>query len=96
MIHKVQSRLFDEDGRCILIEWVEKALFSRVPLSRQTLNALQKTFKQLIEYQKDSHEKERIVKMLEYTTFVLEKSRGSEDRRDAERKKGSKYHVNHI
>ena len=96
LISRIQFRLFDEEGRFIILDWIERALFSRAPLSKPTLAALQKTLKQLIEYQKDSQEKDRIVKMLEYTTFVLEKSRGTEEKRDTERKKiGSKIIFNH-
>jgi len=78
LLSRLKSRLFDDDGRTILIEWIERALFSKVPLSKGTLIGLQGILKQIVEYQRGHQDRDRILKILEYITFIVEKLRGGE------------------
>ena len=90
LLNKVKLKLFDETARPILIELLERALLLRVSLSKTTLISLQNILGQTIETNKDSEDKQRIRKIMDYLGYLIEKQKGQEERKEADPKRFKK------
>lgn len=80
-MNKLKSKLYDSESRPILLEWIQRALLTRVPIAKGTLVAVQGIIRQIFEYHRGLREQERenVQKVYDYIAALLESLESSEE-----------------
>lgn len=84
LLSRLKNKLFDPEARPFLLDWVERALFARVEISRGTVASLQGILGQIQKYHRNSHNREsgRIQKVYEYLAVLSDTLGGPEKREE--------------
>lgn len=74
LLNKMKSKLYDSETRPFLLDWIQRALLTRVPIAKGTLMALQGIIRQISEYNRglSEQEREQVKKVYDYIGILLD------------------------